>query len=316
LLRLVGEERNQNTIMEADQFIVRFWGVRGSHPVPGAKTARYGGNTTCVEVQAGSQTLIIDAGTGIINLGSELMRRSQQRDNAPITVTLLFTHMHHDHTQGFPFFVPAHVGSSTLKILGPRTFDQDLEDVLTHAVLPPNFPVRLHEMASLKMVRSLQETEMVILDPADGRLHIHNIHHSDVPHAPEMIAIRIHRSQAHPRDGVCVYRIEWRGRSLVFATDTEGYACADRRLADFARGSDLLIHDAQYTEEEYLVRQGWGHSTPDMACEVARLASVRQLVLFHHDPSHTDEHVALIEREAQRGFEHTIAAYEGLEISL
>ncbi|NJL35282.1 MAG: MBL fold metallo-hydrolase, partial [Chloroflexaceae bacterium] len=123
--------------MMGEQFIVRFWGTRGSYPVPGPHTLRYGGNTTCVELQIGQHTLIIDAGTGIINLGYDLLRRSKENGGIPISATILLTHMHHDHTQGFPFFLPAYQGTSTLHILGPRTFDEELEDTLNHAVLPP-----------------------------------------------------------------------------------------------------------------------------------------------------------------------------------
>jgi phosphoribosyl 1,2-cyclic phosphodiesterase len=302
--------------MDANQFLVRFWGARGSYPVPGPTTVRYGGNTTCVEVLVGNQTLIFDAGTGIINLGRDMVRRARQNGNQPITATLLLTHVHHDHTQGFPFFAPAYIASSTLSILGPRTFDEDLEETLNHAVLPPSFPVGLYEMPSLKVVRSLHENDLIMLEPHTGKLHVQNVHHPDGLQVEDMICVRIHRSLAHPRNGSYVYRVDWHDKSVVFATDTEGYACTDRRLVEFARNTDLLIHDAQYTEQEYLKRQGWGHSTPEMACEVARLSNTRRLVLCHHDPTHTDEDIREIERATQRTFAETIAAYEGLEIVL
>ncbi len=303
--------------MPLKEFIIRFWGVRGSYPVPGPHTIRYGGNTTCIEVQLGQHTLILDAGTGIVNLGRDLVRRAKQNGGAPITVTLLLTHMHHDHTQGFPFFLPAHVGSSTLNIMGPRTFDEDLEDALTHAVLPPNFPVSLHEMPSLKTVRSLKETDSIVIDPENGGVRVHNIHHSPANYSPDMIHISIHRSRAHPREGVYFYRIEWQKKSMVLATDTEGYLGTDQRLVDFARNTNLLIHDAQYTQEEYIAaKQGWGHSTPEMACAVARQAGVHQLVLVHHEPTYDDDKIAAMECAAQRQFENTVAGYEGLEIVL
>lgn len=303
--------------MDAEQFVVRFWGTRGSYPVPGPGTVRYGGNTTCVELQVGQQTLVIDAGTGIINLGHELMHRAREQGNRPIVATVLLTHMHHDHTQGFPYFIPAYVGTSTLHILGPRTFDQELEETLNHAVLPPSFPVSLHEMPSIKVIRSLQESEMIIIDQEQGNLHIHNIYHDHVECSPDMICVRIHKSYAHPRNGVYIYRIEWRRKSVVFASDTEGYVDTDRRLVKFAQNTDLLIHDAQYTEDEYATKkQGWGHSTPGMACSVARMSNTKRLVLFHHEPLYDDEKIAVIEKQAQELFPNTIAAYEGLEIVL
>jgi ribonuclease BN (tRNA processing enzyme) len=116
---------------------------------------------------------------------------------------------------------------------------------------------------------------------------------------------------------VHIYRIEWRNKSVVFASDTEGYIGTDQRLVNFSRNTDLLIHDAQYTEKDYVAaKQGWGHSTPEMACEVARSCGARRLVLTHHEPRYTDEDIAAMEYNAQRCFPETVAAYEGLEIVL
>lgn len=303
--------------MEHDTFIVRFWGTRGSYPVPGPSTVRFGGNTTCLEIQAGPHTLIVDAGTGIINLGHEMLRRAKERGGEPIRATVLLTHMHHDHTQGFPYFLPAYMGSSVLYILGPRTFEEDLAETLNHAVLPPSFPISLDEMPSLKIVRSLWETETILLDGTANEPQICNIYRDKINSGPDTLRVHIHKSYAHPRSGVYIYRIEYRGRAMVFASDTEGYADTDQRLVQFARGADLLVHDAQYTQEDYTrSKQGWGHSTPQMACEVARQCGARQLVLFHHEPRHDDATIAALEHEAQQLFPATRAAYEGLEISL
>lgn len=300
---------------ESDQFIARFWGARGSYPVPGAHTVRYGGNTTCVEFQIGSHSIIIDAGTGIINLGYDLIRRSKQQGGKPIIATILLTHMHHDHMQGFPYFAPAYIGTSILHILGPRTFEEDLEETLNHAVLPPSFPVSLHEMPSFKIVRSLSETDTVVFDQEPSRPYIYNVYHDRIEHSADMVRVHILKSYAHPRNGVYIYRIEWRGKSVVFSSDTEGYVGTDQRLVNFARNADLIIHDAQFNERDYVAsKQGWGHSTPRMACEVACQAKARQLVLFHHDPRYDDEQIDALQAEAQALFPNTIAAYEGLEI--
>ncbi|NJP04602.1 MAG: MBL fold metallo-hydrolase [Chloroflexaceae bacterium] len=303
--------------MHTDQFLVRIWGARGSYPTPGRKTIRYGGNTTCVELQIGGHTLVIDAGTGIINLGQDMVRRSKDANNKPIVATILLTHMHHDHTQGFPYFLPAYLGSSVLHILGPRTFDEEIEEALNHAVLPPSFPVSLHEMPSLKVVRTLQETEMILITEDHDYPQIYNVYQDNVQPSSDMICIRVLKSYAHPRNGVYFYRIEWHGKSMVFASDTEGYIDTDQRLVNFARNTDLIIHDAQYTRDEYASsKQGWGHSTPEMACEVAKQCKAKQLVLFHHDPRHSDDQIAAIEQEAQAMFADTVAAYEGLEMVL
>jgi phosphoribosyl 1,2-cyclic phosphodiesterase len=301
----------------SDQFLVRFWGTRGSYPVPGADTVHYGGNTTCLELQVGEHTIIVDAGTGIINLGNELLKRSMQQGGQPIMATLLLTHMHHDHTQGFPYFAPAYIGSSMLHILGPRTFEEELEETLSHAVLPPSFPISLYEMPSLKIVRSLRESEGILFHPGHREPHIYNVHHEPVEIDENTVQIRIHKSYAHPRNGVYIYRIEWRGKSMVFASDTEGYVDTDQRLVSFARNTDLIIHDAQYTKKDYVKsKQGWGHSTPEMACAVAEACKAKRLVLFHHEPRYTDEMIARLESEAQALFPNTQAAFEGMEIVL
>lgn len=302
--------------MSADRFLVRFWGTRGSYPAPGPHTVRYGGNTTCVEVQAGPHLLILDAGTGIINLGYDLLRRSQE-SGAAIRATLLFTHMHHDHTQGFPYFPPAYLGSSVLHILGPRTFEQEIDQTLSNVVLPPSFPMSLAEMSSLKVIRSLHENELICIDGEAGEPQVFNRFHDQVAPGPDAVCVHIHKSYAHPRSGVFVYRVAYRGRSLVFATDTEGYVDTDQRLVAFARGADLLIHDAQFSAEEYVQsRQGWGHSTPQMAAEVARQCGAARLVLSHHEPRYDDAAVERLECAARALFPGAVAAHEGLAIEL
>jgi ribonuclease BN (tRNA processing enzyme) len=284
--------------------------------VPGPDTLRYGGNTTCIEVLAGGHTLIIDAGTGMINLGHELLRRAQAQGGAPIRATLLLTHMHHDHTQGFPYFGPAYMGSSVLHILGPRTFEEELEQTLNHAVLPPSFPVSLYELPAIRLVRSLHETETVLFDGAPSEPRIQDVYRDQIAAGADTLRVRIHKSYAHPRSGTYIYRVEWRGKALVFASDTEGYAGTDQRLVKFARDADLLIHDAQYAHADYAGKQGWGHSTPEMACAVARSCNARRLLLFHHEPRYSDAMIAELECQAQQLFPNAQAAYEGLEITL
>jgi phosphoribosyl 1,2-cyclic phosphodiesterase len=303
-----------------DEMIIRFWGVRGSYPVPGPRTVRFGGNTACVEVQAGVHTIILDAGTGIINLGADLLRRSRANGNQPIVATILFSHMHHDHTQGFPFFDPAYVGASTLHIFGPKVFESDLEETLAHAMLPPSFPISLDDLASLKILRNFSETDIVLMGSQPTDIQILNQYHNRIDPSPELVRIQTYHSYAHPKNGVNVYSISWRGKKMVYATDTEGYVETDRRLVRFAKDADLLIHDAQYRPEDYTnpakPKQGWGHSTPDMACAVAQACNARQLVLFHHEPSYDDDTVAAIEADARKLFPNTCSAYEGLEIRI
>lgn len=303
----------------ADEFLVRFWGVRGSYPVPGPRTTRYGGNTSCVEVRAGGHLIIIDTGTGVIELGYKLLCQYFET-REPIFATILFSHTHHDHTQGFPFFRPAYLGSSTLYMFGPKLFREDLSEALARAMLPPSFPVELEELNSLKIIRNIEETEVIVLSKGVPEPAVQNIYRQDYSTDPEQVEIRLYKGYAHPKVGILIYRISWQGRSVIFASDTEGYVGNDARLIDFARGANLLIHDAQYTEKEYTAgprpKQGYGHSTPQMAAQVAKLADVKQLVLFHHDPQHDDKQVEAMEKTAQRIFPNTIAAYEGLQLAV
>ena len=295
-----------------ENFTVKFWGVRGSHPTPGSDTVRYGGNTACVEINAGGQTIILDAGTGIIPLGRDLAKRARQGGKT-IHATVLFSHLHHDHTQGFPFFVPAYNPASRLHLFGPGASEQALEELLARNQMPPAFPITLRDMNAAKDIRSLNETDIISFDangPKVGK-----------PDSPDGLSIRLMRSYAHP-GGVYIYRIEWQGLSVVYATDTEGYVGTDRRLATFAKGADLLIHDAQYSEAHYrgidgwMSTQGYGHSTMNMACELAVAAGVKQLALFHHDPSYSDEMVQEQEILSNRLFSGAFAAREGLEVTL
>lgn len=303
-----------------DDMIIRFWGVRGSYPVPGARTVRFGGNTACVEVQAGPHTIVLDAGTGIINLGADLMRRMRSNGGSAVTATIFFSHMHNDHTQGFPFFDPAYVGTSTLHILGPKVFESDLEETLSHAMLPPSFPIALEDLPSLKILRNVNETDVVLIGPGQADVQVLNIYHNSIDPTPDLVRVRTYHSYAHPKEGVNIYSVSWQGKTVVYATDTEGYVQSDQRLVKFAKDADVLIHDAQYRPEDYTnparPKQGWGHSTPDMAISVAQACNAKQLVLFHHEPTYDDATIAEIEASAQKRFPNVVSAYEGLELRI
>jgi len=306
-------------MMNADEFSVRFWGVRGSYPVAVGSAIRFGGNTPCVEIQAGGQTIILDAGTGIIGLGHQLVQRAREQGK-PIRATLILTHFHHDHTQGFPFFAPAYIPTTRLQIFAPDLYEEPAIELLANVMAAPTFPVSFQGLRAQKISRSVIENEIIYIDDRSGEASL-------VPSGVDMldpgsIRIRAMRSYGHPQ-GVMIYRIEWGNKSVVYATDTEGYLGGDQRLVDFAHQTDLLIHDAQYTDDHYLgrlagapVTQGFGHSTGTMACETARSAQVGRLVLFHHDPNYDDEMIAAIERQARKLFPHTMAAQEGQVIDL
>lgn len=187
-------------------------------------------------------------------------------------------------------------------------------------MLPPNFPLELRDLKSLKIIRDLEESEQICLLPKSAGPEIRNIYRDTLIDDVDAVRIDVLKNYAHPQDGSFFYRISYKGRSVVYATDTEGYIGGDRKLVRFAQNADLLIHDSQYTEDEYLhpivPTQGWGHSTPQMAIEVARQAGVKRLVYFHHDPAHSDGQLEGLEQTLQQQFPHSCMAYEGLEIDI
>ena len=272
---------------------IRFWGVRGSIATPGEATATVGGNTTCVQVRCGDQHFILDAGTGIRGLGETLLQSGETQ------ATLLLSHLHWDHIQGLPFFVPLYMPTTRLRVVGPGSPELSLREALASQMRPPTFPVLWEDLPSHVELETVRH----------GRL----LRFGDVE-------VRVAKLN-HPGGGVMAYRLDWKGRSVVFATDTEHYACVDPTLNALAKNADVLIYDAQYTPQEYSgekgpSRVGWGHSTWEAGVELAAAAGVGRLVLFHHDPKRTDEQVGAIERLAQRRFSTSEAAREGRAIML
>jgi len=273
-------------------FSIRFWGVRGSIAAPGPETAGVGGNTSCVEVVCGTSRFILDSGTGIRALGDALMKQG------PVDATLLLSHHHWDHIQGLPFFTPIYIPTTKLTVVGPQTDRLSNIDVLEHQMSSPVFPVRLEELPCSLDTREVMAGDT--LELGDARIRV---------------------SKGNHPGGSLAYRIEYAGKSLVYATDTEHYSCVDPALRALALGADVLIYDSQYTPAEYRgeagpSRVGWGHSTYEDGAKLAHAADVGQYVLFHHDPRRTDEQVAELERKAQALFAGSIAAREGMVIGL
>lgn len=309
-----------------NSFSVKFWGVRGSHPAPGAGTVHFGGNTACVEVQAAGKTILIDAGTGIIALGRELSRRAALM-GTPVSVTLLLSHLHHDHTQGLPFFTPMHAAATSMILVGPDFYGSALGNAIANVMHAPAFPMEWDGVRAEKSIHPIHTGQVLLL--GENRRHL-IAHPSDKSLIEEFInqeedepvVVRSFYSHTHP-NGVMCYRVEWKQHSVVYASDVEGGPDVNWRLVKFARGADLLIYDAQYTDPHYLglapglpATKGWGHSTVTMAADFARAANVKQLALFHHEPAYEDWTVAQNELDAQKRFPNTLAAYEGLEITL
>jgi phosphoribosyl 1,2-cyclic phosphodiesterase len=264
---------------------VRFLGVRGSLATPGAATAIVGGNTACVEVTAGDTRIVLDAGSGLRPLGENLVARG------PTETTILLSHLHWDHIQGLPFFVPIYIPGNRIEVVSGPNGVMPLEAALRRQMAAPFFPVEFDEVSTQLKAREVRGQQAFGVGP-----------------------VRCYAAKLNHPDPVYGYRLELGGRSVVYATDTEHYACVDPTLRSLAAGADILIYDAQYTPEEYPAKVGWGHSTWTAGVELARAAGVKQLVLFHHDPRRTDAQVADLEARARAQFSGAIAAREGMTL--
>ncbi|MDX2087444.1 MAG: MBL fold metallo-hydrolase [Kofleriaceae bacterium] len=271
--------------MTTHDLTVRFLGVRGSIATPGAdKTA--GGNTACLEVCAGDTRIILDAGTGLRVLGDERMTKGPRHS------TILLSHLHWDHVAGLPFFTPIYVPGHRVEIASGPNGVMPLEASMRELFRAPFFPVAFDELGGQVTTRELR---------ANDRFEIGDI--------------TITMAKLNHPDPVYGFRLEHAGHSIVYATDTEHFACVDPTLKKLAAGADILIYDAQYTPEEYPAKVGWGHSTWLAGAELARAAGVPQLVLFHHDPGRTDAQLAELEADAARELPGTVAAREGMVLN-
>jgi len=273
---------------------VRIWGARGSIPTPSPAVMRFGGNTPCIEVAFpgggadSPERIILDAGTGIRNLGMELLRTKA----APRAFHIFLTHFHWDHVQGLPFFPALYDKATSITFYSSRP-PEELREILWGQMVTPYFPVRFDDIAAAVQFVQVGEAPLSL-----GEVEVSSF------------------CLNHPQ-GSAGFRVVYGGRAVVYATDHEhGEAAADRRLLNAARGADLLFYDAQYTPEEYPSRRGWGHGTWVEATRVGAAAEVKRLVLFHHDPGHDDCKMDEILELARARFPATSAAVEGSTITI
>ena len=283
---------------------LKFWGVRGSIPTPGPSTARYGGNTACAELRIDGQLIILDAGTGLRNLGNALMANDETVD-----AIICISHMHWDHIQGIPFFTPAYIPGNKITFFGANHEEQKLKSILSGQMQPTHFPVSMGDM--------------------QAELEFNNIFADSYRHnGIEFETIFLH----HPGHALG-FKFYINNKSIVYISDNEPYTQAEieqdetvatryAQLAEFVNDADILIHDAQYTPEEYENHKTWGHSPFTFPVDLARTNSVKKLILFHHDPLHNDDVVddILVRARAIAAKEgndlEIIAAAEGLTLEL
>lgn len=305
-------------------FKIKFRGVRGSYPIANKDYLEYGGNTSCVEVRVNGHLIILDAGTGLIDIGNELMEEyissgATPEQRTPINATVLLSHIHQDHIQGFTFFRPLHIPTSRIDVYGNVSYEETLSDELANLLFGKSFPLDLGDIAGNLNINDITDTDGIILranePPIIKRIETDT---DKIPQDDEVL-ITCYRSYAHPQEGVIIYKIAYKDKTLVYATDKESYLGGDKKLANFARGCSLIIHDAQYTTEDYLnpfvPKQGYGHSTFDMAIECQKQVGAEKLVFFHFDPSYNDKKLNIIKQHYSE-LENVQLAYEGLEIEL
>ena len=268
---------------------VKFWGVRGSIACPSPNHVIYGGNTSCVEVSCGDDRLIFDAGTGIRTLGQDYLKDVTRPG------TLLLSHTHWDHINGFPFFVPFYVPTARFRVIAGHLADAGgIQAVLAHQMHDPTFPIPLTALRAAMSYEDFRAGETLT-----------DLH-------PGLVVKTTGLNHPNRATG---YRVEWGGKSVCYVTDTEHVPGApDQNVLALIEGADLVIYDATYTDEQFPSRVGWGHSTWQEGVRLCQAAGAARLAIFHHNPDHTDPQMAAIEAEAAAVWGGTFVARDDMTV--
>ena len=306
--------------MTKSDFIVKFRGTRGSYPTPKENFLKYGGNTACVEVHCGSQLIILDAGTGIIDIGSDEIKNNIISENkVPHSATIILSHIHQDHIQGLQFYKPLFVPSSTINLFGLNSNEENLKDTLKTVLFDKVFPLGIDEIRSNFNINNLTQNDIIIISQ-NGNIKKIEDDSENIKISEDDIVIKTYKTFAHPKNGCLCIKIEYKNKTLVYATDKESYIGADKKFIQFSYDCDCLIHDAQYTYHDYInpvqPKQGYGHSTFEMAIETGLLSKAKKIFFFHYDPDYDDVKLDMLEKEFSKNNENIYFAKENFEFSL
>ena len=290
--------------MHKNKFVVYFKGIRGSHTVSQKDFMEYGGNTACVYINANNKRIILDAGNGIINAGNQIREeRICNQEKKPFSCVILLSHLHFDHIHGLPFFNYLHHPESKINLFCRAKDDKDLEKELSDIVFNKSFPLDIDEIKSafrLHAINDINNNYAIILKDNEEEPVITTIDEAKNSGENDVVITTLY-SKTHPKDGVMIYKITYRGKSVVYATDKECYQGGDKALSLFARDCDLLIHDSQYTQEDYnsvvFIKQGFGHSTFDMAIKEKENSHAKNLAFFHYATNYNDEKLDEIKKD-------------------
>ncbi len=268
---------------------IKFWGVRGSLPCPGGDHAVYGGNTSCVEIQCEEQTIIFDAGSGLRPCGDQLAKSTVKG------VNIFLSHYHHDHIMGFPFFKPAYDSDFSLKVHGPTPQGmQSVNDALEAYLSDPFFPIGLDQVMPHVQFKTLTPSETIKLGD-----------------------VMVNSTPLNHPGGAVGYRVQSGPLSVCYITDLEHTpGDVNKKLISFIRGTDLLIYDSTYTDDEFPTHCGWGHSTWQEAVRLGHAGNAKHIAIYHHDPEHDDRFMNNIEEQAKALCSASIVTRDGMELTL
>ena len=309
--------------MNKDKFVVYFKGVRGSHPVAQKDYMKYGGNTACIYINVNNKRIILDAGSGIINAGNQIREeRICAQEKPPIYSIILLSHLHFDHIHGLPFYNYLHHPESKIDLFCRADNNETLKQELSDLLFNKSFPLDIDEIKSDLRLHSFNDTNnnyAIILKDGENEPVITSLEEAKNANENDVIITSMY-SKTHPQYGVTVYKITYKGKSVVYATDKECYEGGDKALALFARDCDLLIHDSQYTYEDYnsvvFIKQGFGHSTFDMAIKEKENTHAKKLAFFHYDTSYNDEKLDEIKNSIINKTEDVIFPEENQKIEI